>query len=73
MGELGLQVLLETSPSPFLSACSCHLGHQFLLGPLTLQSPCVGPAAGPRGGCCRRGAGLGWGLHGAGLAWGISL
>lgn len=80
MGELGLQVLLETSPSPFFSACSCHLGHQFplrssviSLGPLTPQSLCVGPADGPGGGCCHRGSELGWGLHEAGMGWGISL
>lgn len=31
MGGFGLQILLEMSPSPFLSTCSGRLDRQFLL------------------------------------------
>lgn len=69
MGESGLQISLETKPSPLPSPCASLL-HQFSLRSLvTSLDPvsCVGQTDGPGGGCCCQGIEAGSGLQGAGM------
>lgn len=78
MGGFGLQIPLQMSPSPFLSASSCSLDHQFLLrSSVTSLGPLVFPVH--VGGTSRwpgwrmllpRGLRPGRGLHKAGMGWG---